>query len=129
MSEYENEYIPKEPSIKEDRMKDPKRVEAGKRLAAYNKMMKEKLVENDTIQQQDDVKEPTSLKVGWPSEGYLNTALGIIGVGVGIGIGLTVINLYFKQEKPDNVRVKPPVIIEPQPELIRQPVRRLIGME
>jgi len=71
------EQITKEPEEKIEKIKDPKRVAAGKRLAAANKKSKEMLNE----------KEENS---SWFPDINFSTAVGIV------GISLTAIDLYYR---------------------------------
>jgi len=71
------EQITKEPEEKIEKVKDPKKVAAGKRLAALNKKSKESSKE----------KEDNS---SWLPDINFSTAIGIV------GISLTAIDLYFR---------------------------------
>jgi len=101
------EQITKEPEEKIEKIKDPKRVAAGKRLAAANKKSKEMLNE----------KEENS---SWFPDINFSTAVGIV------GISLTAIDLYY--------RFFPKVAYKPKLETIKeveepqQQKPKLIGM-
>jgi len=71
------EQITKEPEEKIEKIKDPKRVAAGKRLAAANKKSKQMLNEKEENR-------------SWLPEINFSTAIGIV------GISLTAIDLYYR---------------------------------
>jgi len=103
------EQITKEPEEKIEKIKDPKRVAAGKRLAAANKKSK----------QMSNEKEDNS---SWFPDINFSTAVGIV------GISLTAIDLYFrffqKEKKVEKYKPKLETIKEEEP----QQQQKLIGM-
>ena len=113
------EQITKEPESAV-KIKNPKRVEAGRRLAAYHKkakndLKKEKL-KDDSIDVGDDVEENNNPKAAWIPELSLTTGLTLV------GITLTAVDLYmrYKSSKtPQHIREDeyedPPVIIVTKP--------------
>jgi len=105
------EQITKEPEEKIEKIKDPKRVAAGKRLAAANKKSKEMLNE----------KEKNS---SWFPDINFSTAVGIV------GISLTAIDLYYRFfQKETKVAYKPKLeTIKEVEEPPQQQQPKLIGM-
>jgi len=102
------EQITKEPEEKVEKVKDPKKVAAGKRLAAANKKSKEMLKEKD--------------ENSWIPDINFSTAIGIV------GISLTVIDLYYRfsnrEKKNEKYKPKLETIKEEPP----QQQQKLIGM-
>jgi len=96
----EVEQITKEPEEKVEKIKDPKKVAAGKRLAAANKKSKQILKEENNSS-------------SWIPEISFSTAVGIV------GIGLTAVDLYY--------RFKPTQKYEPKLEPIKEE-QKMIGM-
>ena len=90
--EHETEQITKEPE-KVEKIKDPKKVAAGKRLAEYHKKAKKALESA-----------PTDTSGGWMPDISLTTALSLV------GITLTAVDLYFRWRKTNNVVFEPPEI-------------------
>ena len=89
MSSEENqkeEQITVEPEQKVEKIKDPKKVAAGKRLAEYHKKAKAALKESKETK--DDYSS------SWFPDISFGTAVGIV------GIGLTAADLYFRFKKP-----------------------------
>jgi len=101
------EQITKEPEEKIEKIKDPKRVAAGKRLAAANKKSKQMLNEKDE-------------NSSWLPEINFSTAIGIV------GISLTAIDLYYRffpKETKVVYKQKSETIKEEEPQQ-----QKLIGM-
>ena len=96
----EIEQITKEPEQKIERVKDPKKVAAGRRLAEYNKKAK-KAIKKDN---EDDVIEEDNSK--WMPEISLTTALSLV------GITITCIDLYFRWKKSNDKKPTPKSNIE-----------------
>jgi len=99
------EQITKEPEEKIEKIKDPKKVAAGKRLAAANKKSKESSKEKED---------------SWFPDINFSTAIGIV------GISLTAIDLYFRffqKEKKVEKTKKLETIKE-----VEEPQQKLIGM-
>jgi len=95
------EQITKEPEEKVEKIKDPKKVAAGKRLALANKKSKQVLKEDDNS--------------SWMPEISFSTVVGLV------GIGLTAVDLYY--------RLKPAEKYEPKLEPKEEPKQqKLIGM-
>jgi len=96
------EQITKQPEQKIEKVKDPKRVAAGKRLAMYHKKAKQALKNNDVVEDNNNS--------NWMPEISLTTVLTIV------GISLTAADLYFrwKTNKPKNniEEYKPKINIE-----------------
>ena len=95
MTTEQSEQITKEPEAEKSvraskAMKNPRRVEAGKRLAVYHRKAKEAL---QSEKSKDDVEEHSNPKTGWMPELSLTTGLAIV------GIGLTTLDLYFRWRK------------------------------
>jgi len=101
------EQITKEPEEKIEKIKDPKKVAAGKRLAAANKKSKESLKEKED---------------SWFPDINFSTAIGIV------GISLTAIDLYFRfsnrEKKVEKYKPKLETIKEEEP----QQQQKRIGM-
>jgi len=95
------EQITKEPEEKVEKIKDPKKVAAGKRLALANKKSKQALKE-----EQDNS--------SWIPDISFSTIVGIV------GIGLTAVDLYY--------RFKPTEKYEPKLEPEEPKQQKLIGM-
>jgi len=96
------EQITKEPEEKVEKIKDPKKVAAGKRLAAANKKSKQMLKE-----EQDNS--------SWIPDISFSTLVGLV------GIGITAVDLYY--------RLKPAEKYEPKLEPKEEPQQqKLIGM-
>jgi len=102
----EVEQITKEPEEKVEKIKDPKKVAAGKRLAAANKKSKQALKESEEHDNSSS----------WIPDISFSTAVGIV------GIGLTAVDLYY--------RFKPTQKYEPKLEPIKEEPKqqKLIGM-
>jgi len=101
------EQITKEPEEKIEKIKDPKKVAAGKRLAAANKKSKQMSNEKDD-------------NSSWLPDISFSTAIGIV------GISLTAIDLYYRFfPKETKVTYKPKLetIKEEEPQQ-----QKLIGM-
>lgn len=116
------EQITKEPEEKVEKIKDPKKVAAGKRLAASNKKARKEVMEAN--KQQDE----ESNSSGWfPSlDMNFSTVVGLV------GIGLTATDLYFRYRKPTLVstnvveeKKKSPAVKEEQ----QMTTSKQIGME
>jgi len=100
------EQITKEPEEKIEKIKDPKRVAAGKRLAAANKKSKEMLNEKEENR-------------SWLPEINFSTAVGLV------GISLTAIDLYYRFfPKETKVAYKP----EAKTSNVKEEEPKLIGM-
>jgi len=97
------EQITKEPEEKVEKIKDPKKVAAGKRLALANKKSKQALNE-----EQDNS--------SWLPEISFSTVVGLV------GIGLTAVDLYYRL-KPAETKVVYKPLSEPQPQQ-----QKMIGM-
>ena len=127
------EQITKEPSTPVERVKNPKRVEAGKRLAMHHKMVKanlkkEKSKEDSSVRQQDDVEENNTPKTSWMPEMSLTTGLTLI------GIGLTGVDLYLRYKSSEKPKTYQPIReIEhedpPRVSIKATKSNKLIGME
>ena len=122
------EQITKTP-VKESvkREKDPKKVEAGKKLAEYNRRAKEALKEKmkreaekatepeerETGESQHSLRQQSkTLTEGWIPEISLTTAISLV------GIGLTAINMFMSYKKDTKVMSEPP-LTEPPPAIAR----------
>jgi len=104
------EQITKEPEEKIEKIKDPKKVAAGKRLAAMNKKSKQMLNE----------KEDNS---SWFPDINFSTAIGIV------GISLTAIDLYYRFfQKETKVIYKPKLETIKEVEEPKQQEQKKIGM-
>jgi len=99
------EQITKEPEEKVEKIKDPKKVAAGKRLAAANKKSKQALNEEDD-------------NSSWLPDISFSTAVELV------GIGIAVVNLYYTL-KPKETKVVHEPKLEPKEEPKQQ---KLIGM-
>jgi len=99
------EQITKEPEDKVERKKDPKKVAAGKRLAAANKKSKEALNEKEDNR-------------SWFPDISFSTAVELVGISV------AVVNLYYLLN-PKEVKVIYKPKLEPKEEPQQQ---KLIGM-
>jgi len=97
------EQITKEPEEKFEKIKDPKRVAAGKRLAAANKKSKQALNEKENNK-------------SWLPDISFSTAVEIVGIGV------AVVNLYYLL-KPKEAKVAKLETIKEE-----EPQQKLIGM-
>src|SRR6056300_1357160 len=87
------EQITKEPEQeKVEKIKDPKKVAAGKRLAASNKKARKEVMEAN--KQQDE----ESNSSGWFPTSVMDMNFSTV-VGL-VGIGLTATDLYFRYRKP-----------------------------
>ena len=90
--------------------KDPKKVAAGKRLAEYNRRVKEALKremkrEAEKAPEEEETSESCSRR-GWFPEMSFTTVISLV------GIGLTAINMFMSyKSKPD----PPPRLPDPQP--------------
>jgi len=102
------EQITKEPEEKIEKIKDPKKVAAGKRLAAMNKKSKQSSKE----------KEDNS---SWIPDINFSTVVGLV------GISITVIDLYFRffpketkvaEAKTSNVKEEPSSTVKEEQKLI-----------
>jgi len=99
------EQITKEPEEKVEKIKDPKKVAAGKRLAAANKKSKQTLNE-----EQDNS--------SWLPEISFSTVVGLV------GIGIAAVDLYYTL-KPAETKV----VYKPKLESKEEPQQqKLIGM-
>jgi len=102
------EQITKEPEDKVEKIKDPKKVAAGKRLAAANKKSKQALNEKDD-------------NSSWLPDISFSTVVGLV------GISLTAIDLYYrffpKEKKVEKYKPKLETIKEEEPQQ-----QKLIGM-
>jgi len=96
------EQITKEPEEKVEKIKDPKKVAAGKRLAAANKKSKQALNEKDD-------------NSSWLPDISFSTAVELV------GIGIAVVNLYYLLKPVEKYEPK----LEPKEEPQQQ---KLIGM-
>jgi len=95
------EQITKEPEEKVEKIKDPKKVAAGKRLAAANKKSKQQHEEQDNS--------------SWIPEISFSTVVGLV------SIGITAVDLYY--------RLKPAEKYEPKLEPKEEPQQqKMIGM-
>jgi len=104
------EQITKEPEEKVEKIKDPKRVAAGKRLAAANKKSKQSLNEEEN-------------KKSWLPDISFSTAVGIV------GISLTAIDLYYRFfPKETKVAYKPKLETIKEVEEPKQQEQKMIGM-
>jgi len=107
------EQITKEPEEKIEKIKDPKRVAAGKRLAAMNKKSKQSSKEKED---------------SWIPDINFSTAIGIV------GISLTAIDLYYrffqKEKKVEKYKPKLETIkeVEEPPQQQQQQQQKRIGM-
>jgi len=99
------EQITKEPEDKVEKIKDPKKVAAGKRLAAANKKSKQALNEKEDNK-------------SWLPDISFSTAVEIVGIGV------AVVNLYYLL-KPKEAKVVYKPKLEPEEP---QQQQKLIGM-
>jgi len=87
-----DDQITKEPESPIVKQKDPRRIEAGRRLSLYHKRAKEALkIENNRYTGDEVVEESSNSK--WMPEISLTTALSLA------GIVLTGIDLYFRYRK------------------------------
>ena len=92
----EVEQITKTPEKQAEKIKNPARVAAGKRLVEYHKRAKQALKEQQDLHQQGD-----DVKSGWMPEISLTTGLTLV------GIGLTAVELYFRFKKqPSTLETK-----------------------
>jgi len=100
------EQITKEPEEKVEKIKDPKKVAAGKRLAAANKKSKQALNEEDDNR-------------SWLPDISFSTAVELVGIGIAL------VNLYYLL-KPKETKI----VYEPKLETIKEeePQQKLIGM-
>ena len=126
--------ITREPEQKIERVKNPKKVAAGKRLVEYHKKAKQAL-KQEKEHENNEVIEEDNANSKWLPEISLTTGLTII------GIGLTVFDLYLRYQKKDNIEAKPqhikdvPKTSEPSPSVVSKqdiskiPVPKRIGME
>ena len=115
------EQITKEPSAAPIRVKDPKKVAAGKALAVRNRAAKEELAKyraeeaerNKQMRQENEeykAAEEERSQVGDsnPSDGFLSQ-LSLSNILSLVGVGLTVYALFFKKEAKREVTWKEPV--------------------
>jgi len=98
------EQITKEPEEKVEKIKDPKKVAAGKRLAAANKKSKQALNEEDD-------------NSSWLPDISFSTAVELVGIGIAL------VNLYYIL-KPKETKV----VYEPKLEPEEPKQQKLIGM-
>jgi len=98
------EQITKEPEEKVEKIKDPKKVAAGKRLAAANKKSKQALNEKDDNR-------------SWLPDISFSTAVELV------GIGIAAVDLYYTL-KPTETKV----VYEPKLEPEERQQQKLIGM-
>jgi len=98
------EQITKEPENKVEKIKDPKKVAAGKRLAAANKKSKQALNEKDD-------------NSSWLPDISFSTAVELV------GIGIAAVNLYYLL-KPKETKI----VYEPKLESEEPKQQKLIGM-
>ena len=106
MTENEVEQITKEPEQKVERIKDPKKVAAGKRLAEYHKKAKKALIKHGNVDESNEVAEEDNTKSSWMPDISLTTALSLV------GIGLTAFDLYsryIKTQPNDTKRAHKPI--------------------
>ena len=113
------EQITKTP-VKESvkREKDPKKVEAGKKLAEYNRRAKEALKEKmkrEAEKAQEEERETgesqsKALTEGWIPEISFTTAISIV------GIGLTALNMFMSYRKDTKVMSESPQVRPPEPQ-------------
>ena len=100
-----------------EKVKDPKRVEAGKRLAAMSKQAKEKKAAERSLQKTSD----DEFQI--PSIDSVNplAVVGVIGV-----VGIVVYYKYFCGVKTETVKseVKPKSEVTPKAEKVEPPKRR-----
>ena len=89
--------ITKEPLQKIERVKDPKRVQAGRRLAEYHRKAKGAL-------KQEEAREGTEavLEDG-PNSNWMPSMTVVLTM---VGIGLTGLDLYLRWKKTDNSTIK-----------------------
>jgi len=99
----EVEQITKEPEEKVEKIKDPKKVAAGKRLAAANKKSKQQHEEQDNS--------------SWIPDISFSTIVGLV------GIGITAVDLYYRL-KPTETKVVYKPLSEPE----EPQQQKLIGM-
>ena len=107
----QSEQITKAPSNVSKREKDPKRVAAGKKLAASNKQMREEYAKYKALEAQRESAAPAGSPAGSPAEtetegdgnGWF-PELSLTNVISLVGIGLTVYNIFsrYKDDKPTN---------------------------
>jgi len=97
------EQITKESEEKVEKIKDPKRVAAGKRLAAANKKSKQALNEEEN-------------KKSWLPDISFSTAVELVGIGIAL------VNLYYLL-KPKEAKVAKLETIKEE-----EPQQKLIGM-
>jgi len=97
------EQITKEPEEKVEKIKDPKKVAAGKRLAAANKKSKQALNEDDNSSWLPDISFSTAVEL--------------------VGIGIALVNLYYLL-KPTETKI----VYEPKLESEEPKQQKLIGM-
>ena len=115
------------------KIKNPKRVAAGIRLAAYHKKAKNDLKKEklkvDTIDVGDDVEENNTTKTSWMPEMSLTTGLTLV------GITLTGIDLYMRYKSSEKPKIHQPIReIEHEDPPARISIKatksnKLIGME
>ena len=78
MSNTPTEQITKAPTTTVEHVKNPKRVEAGKRLAMHHKMVKENQKKEKL--RNDGVEESNTTKTSWMPEMSLTTGLTLVGL-------------------------------------------------
>ena len=112
------EEITKTPAVEnvKTKEKDPKKVAAGKKLAEYNKRVKEALKEKmkreaEKSQEEEEremgERHSNALEVGWIPEISFTTAISLV------GIGLTALNMFMSYKK-DTEEIAPPRLPEPE---------------
>ena len=102
------EQITREPAEPIIKIKNPKRVEAGKRLAMQHKMAKdalkkEKLKDDSPKKQQDYVEENNTSKTSWMPDISLTTGLTLV------GITLTGVDLYMRYKSSEKPKTYEPI--------------------
>ena len=132
MSEEVVEQITRDPPKEEEKTagkkaKNPKKVEAGKKLAEYNKKAKEALArENLRAEDQmkrDEIKNESEKTKAWLPELSFTTVLSIIGIGF---TAFDMFMRYYKNRIPDLSQV--PQLPQPQPTQPQPMDRPKIGM-
>lgn len=107
--------ITKEPEEKIERVKNPKKVAAGRRLAEYHKKAKK------ALQKDNDIDEEENNDSKWIPEISLTTALSLV------GITLTATDLYFRWRKSNNQTPTPKSNIES--EVLEKPIKKQVPQQ
>lgn len=94
------EQITKKPEQRIERVKDPQKVAAGRRLVAYHKKAKQALKQENERETGNETEEETS-NSKWMPDISMTTAISLI------GISLTVVDLYFRWKKNKNQVITP----------------------